>query len=588
MPDNKNPIFSDEEFEAGIETVSTRDRDESSPEIGVKPSKFRLIVWGVVAMFAMLAVLFVILMVIGNQWLYGEQDTGPKENVVNAVDPLIAQRAKEEAERVRIGTMNEVQKAQERIDTLESYIRQIVGTLENTDIQKIIQELDREKRERLTNQSLIEQMLDENSAMRRMIEELQSRVVDIQAIATQPISIDYGPPEEIKEEIPISVGPTQFLNNLAQVTQEEQQRAAEAQKDAEESTNEFDARPGIPIAGLVKAVLTTRIVSTQNLTNFFVQAQTMEDVEVHKGYWLPRGAVFYGKALPDMATHRIGVTIEGVRVGHIQYPMHGVLLDKYGAPGIVSKYVDPFWRDIWLTMLPQLASIFALDSDSTETTTEATDSTGTSTTKTTGSTRDNAIRQMGVSLSQQIAEHSKQNQPIVIVDSGLPVIIQFTEKLPLDLLVRGGGMTVADGRRFPQDNPFAVPREETVTVGHSGQRILGWNGPVSDPSARRKYQDKNPKTTAGIRGLWMGSYSDPNEKTPVSARRGADGSYVDNTPYSKRFGSKSDPDVVKLYQTKPSSKKNERAAAATKKTKTKSTRTSSMRRLPGYDSGNDK
>lgn len=522
MSDKKRKsLLDDDEYEAGAtaaeETAERKkkDKDLSSPEIGVKPNKTKSIVLAISMTVVVLIIGFFVVMFASGSWLSGFEPKKPDGLGVNADDKALEEVRKQEAERVRIGAMSDIQKANEKIEVLEGYIRQIVGTFESSDIKTIMAQLDDEKRERALIQGMLDQVIDDNNELRKAIMEARSQM----DLARQQGQQGEPEPEPEPEPLPPpSSSQTTILNNFGQYVSEKKAAAdkAAADKAAEdEKSPVFDDRLGIPAAGLVKAVLTTKIVSTQNLENFFVQAQTTEDVEVSRGYLLPKGSVFYGKAMPDFESRRLGVTIEGVRVGHIQIPMEGVLLDKHGSPGLVSKYVDPFWRNLWLSMIPQAAAYALVDKDEKVTTEKDKDGKDTTTTTEVGA-RTQILRDTAQTVAQQIADHGKQERPTIIMNSGLPVIVQFTKKLPLDVLVQAGGASLVDTRRFKRDNPFAVPREEYVTVG-PGHAILGWNALQGDSEGESAGAGSSVTAPRQSSKLWMGSFSDgthPKQEKP--------------------------------------------------------------------------
>lgn len=512
MSDKKRKsLIDDDEYDTGAaaaeETAGRKkDKDLSSPEVGVKPNKTKSIVLAISLTVIVLIIGFFVIMFMSDSWLSGFQPKQPDGMGVKADDKALEEIRKQEEERVRIGAMSDIQKANEKIEVLEGYIRQVVGTFESSDIKTIMAQLDDEKRERALIQGMLDQVIDDNNELRKSIMEARSQM----ELARQQGQQGEPEPEAEPEPLPPpSSSQTTILNNFGQYVSEKKAEADKAAADkaaADESAPPYDDRLGIPVAGLVKAVLTTKIVSTQNLENFFVQAQTTEDVEVARGYLLPKGSVFYGKAMPDFESRRLGVTIEGVRVGHIQIPMEGVLLDKHGSPGLVSKYVDPFWRNLWLSMIPQAAAYALVDKDETVTTEKDKNGKDTTTTTEVGA-RTQILRDTAQTVSEQIAEHGKQERPTIIMNSGLPVIVQFTKKLPLDILVQAGGASLVDNRRFRQDNPFAVPREEYVTVG-PGHAILGWNALQGDGDTEAAGAGSSVTAPRRASKLWMGSFSD--------------------------------------------------------------------------------
>ena len=427
----------------------SRDReDASSPEglnRGVRGKS--VVVVSLIMVFVVLgAIAFFIYYV--NDMLTGGQDAEKERAARIAAQDAAIQAQAEEAKKVKIETESDLQSAKERIEILERYITQIVGTLESSDIRVITSELEREKQERQALQGLLEETLDEIDALKAKISEQQTSQQQGQ--------------ETVEEtpKIPPSTSATTQLDTTGAWFAErkaERERIANEMKEKQEADDaRFDARPGIPATGIINAVLKTKIVSTMILDKFYVQAETTEDYDVGEGMVLKRGAIFYGRAMPDFKSRRLGVELEGLRVGHVQIPMKGVLLDKHGAPGLVSKYVDPFYRNLWLAMIPYAVQYVLTDKDDVNIEETTSDGGGTSTKRKSNARRD-VLDSAATDLSGQIVEHGRQDSPVIIMNSGLPVQVQFTEKLPLEVLVESKSVAIS---KTPLDNPFLIPNEE--------------------------------------------------------------------------------------------------------------------------------
>ena len=51
------------------------------------------------------------------------------------------------------------------------------------------------------------------------------------------------------------------------------------------------------------------------------------------------------------------------------------------------------------------------------------------------------LSQIAVTTTEKLAEKAMEGKPLIIMDSNLPVQVQITEKLPIDLLLEGGVVT---------------------------------------------------------------------------------------------------------------------------------------------------
>lgn len=467
MENNKNPI-SDRDLRDGQEVFDrVEKRDESSPETAIVANKSRTYLFAGLVMTVVVLGALAFFVFYVQDMLMGQQQEEQRRASIAAQDKLLQEQKANEESKIRVETTNDLQNAKERITILENYITQIVGTLESSDIRVITSELEREKQERQALQGLLEEALEEIDSMKNLVQ---------QTAAARAQDGTGGPVEEEKPKAPPSTSNTTMLDAsgkwFAERDAERKRLEEEMKAKAEKDASLYDDRPGIPATSLVPAVLTTKIVSTMMLDKFFVQAQTTEDLEVGDGMVLKKGAVFYGKALPDFKSRRLGVEIEGLRVDHIQIPIKGVLLDKHGSPGLVSKYVDPFYRNLWMSMIPMAAEYFLTDKDDVNIEENTTDGGGSTTTKRTNARRD-ILHDSARTLSGQIAEHGKQESPVIIMNSGLPVIVQFTEKLPLDVLVESKSVKFG---KTDLDNPFIVPSTE-YRVPFAGGSSASWSAP---------------------------------------------------------------------------------------------------------------
>ena len=117
MSDKKRKsLLDDDEYEAGAaaaeETAERKkkEKDLSSPEIGVKPNKTKSIVLAISMTVVILIIGFFVVMFASGSWLSGFEPKKPEGLGVNADDKALEEVRKQEAERVRIGAMSDIQR----------------------------------------------------------------------------------------------------------------------------------------------------------------------------------------------------------------------------------------------------------------------------------------------------------------------------------------------------------------------------------------------------------------------------------------------------------------------------------------------
>lgn len=236
------------------------------------------------------------------------------------------------------------------------------------------------------------------------------------------------------------------FSSVAEVTARQEQAETELAKRAATPPN-FTIGPGVMRGATIPAVLETTLISSKAAENFFARAVTTEAFEVSPGYVLPPGSVFLGRVRSDFDARRIYVEVEHLQVGATEVAVKGTMLDERGNPGLVTKYIDPLNQALWSSILPSMAAAVA---DAAKEYTKTVNSVTGATEYTTKPTaRNTAYQGMGDALrlqSEILLEMQARKKPVILVKSGIPVMIQTTEKIPLELLVESRAIRAPEKR----------------------------------------------------------------------------------------------------------------------------------------------
>lgn len=346
---------------------------------------------------------------------YLSSDTGSPARVAD--DParqreIEALRAKEEAE--------------EKLALTEHKYNDAINQMDSLIAQRVAEEL--AKREQSVpgdvNTALAEQLKAINESQERLREEMNRLAAKKEEEELQP-----------KEG---SSAPTISFNLLPQIKQA-QMEENERIKAEQMIEPEIDVRMGLQAGHMIPAKLDNAIYSSTLLEGYWVSATTTEPFEILKGYVLPKGVRFMGKATADMDSRRIVVNIEQLQYASSTVKVKGMILDRLGSPGLVSKYVDPLDRAILPIMLTSFASATAealqdmtgyynrIDGSYYE---RPDFDAGNAALQGTADTLESA--------ANLIAASAARKKPVIIVRSGIDVKVQISDKLTMDKLIESG------------------------------------------------------------------------------------------------------------------------------------------------------
>ena len=318
------------------------------------------------------------------------------------------------------------EKAEEKLALTEHKYNDAINQMDSLIAQRVAEEL--AKREQSVpgdvNTALAEQLKAINESQERLREEMNRLAAKKEEEELQP-----------KEG---SSAPTISFNLLPQIKQA-QMEENERIKAEQMIEPEIDVRMGLQAGHMIPAKLDNAIYSSTLLEGYWVSATTTEPFEILKGYVLPKGVRFMGKATADMDSRRIVVNIEQLQYASSTVKVKGMILDRLGSPGLVSKYVDPLDRAILPIMLTSFASATAealqdmtgyynrIDGSYYE---RPDFDAGNAALQGTADTLESA--------ANLIAASAARKKPVIIVRSGIDVKVQISDKLTMDKLIESG------------------------------------------------------------------------------------------------------------------------------------------------------
>lgn len=357
----------------------------------------------------------------------------------DVVSELFPSGGKKEAPRIAMSE-EELLKQLEYQKVLEDRIR----TLENDKSQLT---LDIDTRIARALQGVTDVNLkDQVNATNQQVAELAGKQAEInstlaalnETIARLGTGAPGGGPVEPPQPKVGSGSETGIHNNVsgwtARITEFEEQ----LKRDAEANKPKFIRGAGIHAGVVIPGVLETKLVTSKALGEFFTTVSSTAPYEIMPGFYLPAGTKFIGKAEGDFEGRRIFVRITHLRYGDVTFEMNGMVLDKSGNPGMVTKYVDPTMQAAWGSLLPNILGAAA--SAAQEMTTYR-DNSGNEQERPVFNTKNVLLQGAATSLqthADAVMEAAAKKQPVIIVEKGIPVQIQILEKIPVELLIEAG------------------------------------------------------------------------------------------------------------------------------------------------------
>lgn len=303
--------------------------------------------------------------------------------------------------------------------------------------------------ERRELESRIKTLEEERDSMQNMaamlserIEPLQRQIREIESlrneIARLREEMAYVPEVEEEVEPPEPIQGSSSKTALFSSVQEYQARLAEEAK-VEIPEPKFTRAKGVQTGQMIPGKLLTTLISSTVMQDFYAVIETTEGFPMSNGITLPAGVRFLGKVIPDFESRRIIVRVERMQYGDVEMPVSGIVLDERGNPGLVSKYIDPLNQAMWGSLLPNMLAAAA---DAAQDMTDYYDDDyDIERERPEFSERNVALQGAADALrlqAQILTEMQMRKKPVIIVNKDIPVMIQVTDRIPLEILLEAG------------------------------------------------------------------------------------------------------------------------------------------------------
>lgn len=329
------------------------------------------------------------------------------------------------------GVFSRPKEQPQQVQTSEAQLKQLLE--ERRELESRIKTLEEER----SNLNVAEMLDEKMGPLQKQLEEVQALQSEIQNLKDE--IADMSQLQEEVEEEPIEPAEgSSGKTTLFSAVQEYTARLAEESK-VDIPAPKYTKGKGVQTGRMIPGRLLTTLISSAALQDFYAVVETTESFSVASGAELPAGVRFLGKVLPDFESRRIIVKIEKMQYGDVEMPVSGIVLDERGNPGLVSKYVDPLNQAMWGSLLPNMlaaaadaaqdmVSYYDEDYDEERERPEF-------------SEKNVALQGAADSLrlqAQILTEMQSRKKPVIIVNKDIPVLVQITERIPLEILLESG------------------------------------------------------------------------------------------------------------------------------------------------------
>lgn len=331
-----------------------------------------------------------------------------------------------------LGIMGSREKPTPEIQTSEAQLKQLLE--ERQELESRIKTLEEERSNFQTN--MAEMLSDRLKPLQDQIAEIQGLKDEISRLQEE---ISRKPePEEPEEEKPEPKEGSSQKTALFSALDSYNAKLAEAAK-TEVPEPKYTKAKGVQTGQMIPGRLLTTLISSTALQDFYAVVETTESFPIEGRLSLPAGVRFLGKVVPDYDSRRIFVKVEKMQYRDVEMPVSGIVLDERGNPGLVSKYVDPLNQAMWGTLVPNMLAAAAdaaqdmvtyYDRDYDE-----------ERERPEFSTKNVALQGTADALrvqAQILTEIQTRKKPVIIVNKDIPVNVQITGRIPLDILVESG------------------------------------------------------------------------------------------------------------------------------------------------------
>jgi len=334
-----------------------------------------------------------------------------------------------------LGILGEKKQQPSEIQTSEAQLKQLLE--ERRELESRIKTLEEE---RVSLQANMAEMLSEQvKPLQEQVSELASLKEEIARLQSE-LEAGRQPqkePEEPEEKTEPKEGSSQKTTLFSALDSYNAKLAEAAKVDVPEP--KYTKAKGVQTGQMIKGRLLTTLISSTAIQDFYAVVETTESLSIDGRLSLPAGVRFLGKVVPDYESRRIFVKVEKMQYRDVEMPVSGVVLDERGNPGLVSKYVDPLNQAMWGTLIPNMLAAAAdaaqdmvtyYDRDYYE-----------ERERPEFSTKNVALQGTADALrvqAQILTEIQMRKKPVIIVNKDIPVLVQITGRVPLDILLESG------------------------------------------------------------------------------------------------------------------------------------------------------
>jgi len=317
------------------------------------------------------------------------------------------------------------------VSTSEAQLKQLLE--ERRELESRIKTLE-EERDSMQNMAA---MLSERiEPLQRQIREIESLRNEIARLREEMMYVPTVEEEEIEPPEPMQGSSSKTA--LFSSVQEYQARLVEETK-VEIPEPKFTKAKGVQTGQMIPGKLLTTLISSTVMQDFYAVIETTESYPISVGITLPAGVRFLGKVIPDFESRRIIVRVERMQYKDVEMPVSGIVLDERGNPGLVSKYIDPLNQAVWGSLLPNmLAAAADAAQDMSQYYSVYYDE---ERERPEFSEKNIALQGAADALrlqAQILTEMQMRKKPVIIVNKDIPVMIQVTDRIPLETLLEAG------------------------------------------------------------------------------------------------------------------------------------------------------
>lgn len=322
----------------------------------------------------------------------------------------------------------------QEIQTSEAQLKQLLQ--ERQELESRIKTLEEERSNFQVN--MAEMLSDRLKPLQNQIAEIQSLKGDISRLQEEIRTRDIKPESEEPEEPPEPKEGSAQKTVIFSAVDEFMARRAEESK-IETPEPKFTKAKGVQTGQMIPGRLLTALISSTAMQDFYAVVETTESFPVSGGMSLPAGARFLGKVIPDFDSRRIFVKVEKMQYKDVEMPVSGIVLDERGNPGLVSKYIDPLNQAAWSSLIPNMLAAAADAAQ--DMVSYYDDYYNEERDRPEFSTKNVALQGAAGALRTQaqiLTEIQSRKKPVIIVNRDIPVMVQVTGRIPLEILIESG------------------------------------------------------------------------------------------------------------------------------------------------------